>query len=494
MSQRVHIDAAAGTPLRDRLFELGVEFPCGGTLLCGSCRIRVVEGDVPVSAEMREALSAEEIEEGWRLGCFAVANGPVTVEVEQWTAPVLAGHERLEAEPREGWGIAIDLGTTTLAAQLVDLSRGEVMATKTALNPQAQHGADLMSRIGFERTQPGTLRRLIRAELGAMARSLAGDRGVEEILVCGNTVMHHLFCGLSVDALAEAPFRTPYLEARAHTARELGWAVEIREGVTFLPNIGGFVGSDILAGMIACGLVWKGPVAAFADLGTNGEVALGSSRGIVCASTAAGPAFEAGRIRMGMRAGAGAIDRVEWREGALHCNVIGGVAPRGLCGSGLVDAVAALAEAGWVQPAGRLNGGAKEVELASGVVLTQADIRELQLAKGAIAAGALLLRKRLGVAAPARFHLAGAFGNYVRAASAQRIGLLPRDSEVAPEGNAALRGTRLLLVRPASRGRLIAETLERTEHVELGGEAAFQDAFAECMRLAPLEWSHLDAG
>ncbi|MGD0001630.1 MAG: ASKHA domain-containing protein [Bryobacteraceae bacterium] len=492
MSQRVHIDAAAGTPLRDRLFELGVEFPCGGTLLCGSCRIRVVEGEVPVTDEMRAALSDDELGGGWRLGCFAVAQGPVTVEVEQWSAPILVGHETLEAEPRAGLGIAIDLGTTTLAAQVVDLTNGEVAATTTALNPQARHGADLMSRIGFDRAQPGILRGLIREQLGTMVRSLAGGRRIEEILLCGNTAMHHLFCGLSVDALAEAPFRTAFLDAQTHSARELGWDAEIAGGVTFLPNIGGFVGSDILAGLIACGLSQAGPVAAFADLGTNGEVALGSTRGIVCASTAAGPAFEAGRIRMGMRAGSGAIDRVEWRGGALHCNVIGGGAARGLCGSGLVDAVAALAEAGWVRPTGRLSDGAKEVELARGVVLAQADIRELQLAKGAIAAGALLLRKRLGVDAPARFHLAGAFGNYVRAESAKRIGLLPQDSEVVPEGNAALRGTRLLLLRPASRSNLIEETLERTEHIELGGEAAFQDAFAECMRLAPLGWDYLD--
>jgi len=491
MSQRVHIDLAQGTPLRDRLFELGVEFPCGGTLLCGNCRIRVVEGDVPIGDEMRAALGADEIANGWRLGCFAVANGPVTVEVEQWTAPVLAGHETLQAEPRPGLGIAIDLGTTTLAAQLVDLGNGEVVATETGLNPQAQHGADLMSRIGFEMAQPGALRGLIRQELGTMVRKLARGHAVEEVLLCGNTAMHHLFCGLSVDALAEAPFRTPFLNSQTFSGPDLGWETEIAGGVMFLPNIGGFVGSDILAGLIACGLGQQGAVAAFADLGTNGEVALGSSHGIVCASTAAGPAFEAGRIRMGMRAGAGAIDRVEWRSGALHCKVIGGGAARGLCGSGLVDAVAALIEAGRVQPTGRLNGGAREVELTTGVVLSQADIRELQLAKGAIAAGALMLRERLGADPPARFHLAGAFGNYVRAASAKRIGLLPLDSEVRPEGNAALRGTRLLLLRPATRRSLIQETLDRTEHVELGGGSAFQDAFAQCMRLAPLAWNRL---
>ncbi len=153
---------------------------------------------------------------------------------------------------------------------------------------------------------------------------------------------------------------------------------------------------------------------------------------------------------MGMRAGSGAIDRVEWRDGALHCGVIGGTAPRGICGSGLVDAAAALAEGGLVLPTGRMRNGAKEITLAEGVGLAQSDIRELQLAKGAIAAGALLLREKLGAEKPATFHLAGAFGNYVRAGSAKRIGLLPDDSAVVPEGNAALRGTRLLLLRPST--------------------------------------------
>jgi len=488
MSHLVHIDPTPGVSLRDRLFELGVEFPCGGALLCGSCRVRVVSGDVPVTDEMRQALTDAELAQGWRLGCFALAAGPVTVEVEQWSAPVLAGDEALRAEPREGCGIAIDLGTTTLAAQLVDLMNGEVIATETALNPQARYGADLMSRIGFDMATPGVLRALIRETLGAMVAHLAAGRTVHEVLLCGNTAMHHFFCGCAVDALAEAPFRTPYLAAQTFTAAELRWSVDLAGPVTFLPNIGGFVGSDILAGLIACGLVRRPAVTAFADLGTNGEVAVGSSSGIVCASTAAGPAFEAGRIGMGMRAGAGAIDRVDWRDGALHCRVIGGAVPRGICGSGLVDAAAALAESGLALPTGRLRDGAKEIPLAAGVTLTQSDIRELQLAKGAIAAGALLLRDRLGAGKPAQFHLAGAFGNYVRAQSAQRIGLLPADSEVMAEGNAALRGTRLLLLRPSSRDALIAETLSRTEHVELGGEAAFQDAFAACMRLAPLAW------
>jgi uncharacterized 2Fe-2S/4Fe-4S cluster protein (DUF4445 family) len=451
----------------------------------------VVEGSVPVTEEMRAALTEEELNAGWRLGCYARAESSVAIEVEQWSAPVLAGDEALSAESRAGLGVAIDLGTTTLAAQLVDLASGEVLETVTALNPQARHGADLMSRIECELKQPGVLGALIRAQLGELVARLAAGRALVEVLVCGNTAMHHLFCGCPVDALAAAPFRTPHLAAHTTPAHALGWDAGAALGVTMLPNIGGFVGSDILAGLIACGFAHKREVAAFADLGTNGEVALGSRDGIVCASTAAGPAFEAGRIRAGMRAGVGAIDRVDWRDGALRCNVIGDVAPRGICGSGLVDAAAALLDAGLVLPRGRFTNAAKELELAPGVTLAQADVRELQLAKGAIAAGALLLRQELGAPAPARFHLAGAFGNYVRGASARRIGLLPERGEIVPEGNAALRGTRLLLLHPGTRAALIAGTLSLTRHVELGGSAVFQDAYAACMRLAAYNWDHL---
>jgi uncharacterized 2Fe-2S/4Fe-4S cluster protein (DUF4445 family) len=248
----------------------------------------------------------------------------------------------------------------------------------------------------------------------------------------------------------------------------------------------------VLAGLIVCGIGERTDVAAFADLGTNGEVAVGSNSEIVCASTAAGPAFEAGRISRGMRAGCGAIDRVEWRDGSFHCEVIGGGSARGICGSGLVDAAAALLAAGLMLPSGRLAGGVKTILLTGDVSLTQADIRELQLAKGAIAAGALLLRAQLGTAIPKTFHLAGAFGNYVRTASAQSIGLLPQDSAVVAVGNAALRGTRSLLLRPSQREKLLRETLARTRHIELGGDASFQEAFADCMRLEPFTWGQID--
>src|SRR5271169_2031017 len=173
MPERIRLEPSRPEELRDLLFERGVEFPCGGDSLCGGCKIRVVQGDVPITAEMRTLLSGEELADGWRLACRAEASGPVVVEIDQWSVHVLTDETRLALEPIEGFGIAIDLGTTTLVAQLVDLATGEIIAVETALNPQGRRGADVMSRVQFEMEQPGVLRQLIRRSLGAMVARLA---------------------------------------------------------------------------------------------------------------------------------------------------------------------------------------------------------------------------------------------------------------------------------------------------------------------------------
>lgn len=481
MTDRRHIHTLPAGELRERLFSLGVEFPCGGESRCGGCRIRVVEGDVPVTEEMREALTDAELRDGWRLGCFARAATPVSIEIGQWSARILTDEARVPYEPRPGLGAVVDLGTTTLVVQTVDLESGEVEAVETALNPQARHGADLMSRIRFDLEQPGVLRALIREAIGAILARLAAGRELAEILICGNTAMQHLFCGSDVAPLAAAPFRANDLAERRFSADEIGWALRIPGGVTFLPSIGGFVGSDVLAGFIACGLDGVREPVGFADLGTNGEIAVATPHAIYCASTAAGPAFEAGRIRMGMRAGTGAIDRVHERQGAVECHVIGGVEARGICGSGLVDAAAAALQLGAAAPSGRLP---QPFPLAGAVTLFQSDLRELQLAKGAVAAGLIML-SRVAEARPRAIHLAGAFGNYVTPASAQRIGLLPESVEIKPEGNTALRGTRMLLLAPSRRAVLLERALNLARHVELAADPEFQDTFAASMRLAP---------
>jgi uncharacterized 2Fe-2S/4Fe-4S cluster protein (DUF4445 family) len=478
----LRLEPASGRALRDLLFDHGVEFPCAGVSLCGGCKVRVLEGEIPVTDDMRAVISAAEIAAGWRLGCMAESSAPVTLEVAQWSVRILDDRAELPFEPGEGFGAVVDIGTTTLVAQLVDLTDGSVSGVETALNPQARFGADLMSRIHHDLAEPGTLTTLIREAVGSMLRRLAGQEPLREVLLVGNTAMHHLFCGLDVEPLAAVPFRSSALGAGVLKAGELGWDLRLERPACFLPCIGGFVGSDLLAGLVATGLHESSETGALLDLGTNGEIAVGSREGVRCASTAAGPAFEGGRIGQGMRAGDGAIDRVSIVGGALVPSVIGGGIARGLCGSGLVDAAACALELGWIAPSGRLTGGRKAIVLGGPVALSQADVRELQLAKGAVAAGLDLLLAGRRVLPP-RVFLAGAFGNYVRGRSARRIGLLPPwADEPTAAGNSALRGVRMLLLTPSRRAAILESVLARTDHVELAADPGFEDAFVDCMR------------
>jgi uncharacterized 2Fe-2S/4Fe-4S cluster protein (DUF4445 family) len=458
--------------LADQLFAAGVEFPCGGETACGGCKVRVLAGEVPVTATMRDALSGQELRDGWRLACCASAAERVVVEVEQWSLDILTDEAHVPIEPRTGRGAVIDLGTTTLVVQVVDLTSGAVERVETALNPQARYGADVMSRLQYDMGHPGELGRLIRETLGAM---LGGDP-LREVLVAGNTAMHHLFCGLDGEPLTHAPFVSPTLGSYRFADCELAWPGP----AAFLPCLGGFVGSDLLCGIVATRLDEQTRPHALFDIGTNGEVVVGSAQEIVCASTAAGPAFEGGRIGAGMRAGTGAIDSVHVRDGAFHCHVIGGGAARGICGSGLVDAAACGVELGLAGSNGRLTTADKRLQMSDGVALTQSDIRELQLAKGAMAAG---LRMLAGGGVE-KLHLAGAFGNYIRVPSARTIGLLPEDLPVDPVGNSALRGARMLLLAPSTRHARLKKIAELSRHVELAADPDFQYLYAEMMALS----------
>ena len=421
-----------GTPLQDVLFARGVEFPCGGHGRCRGCKIKVLHGVLPPTADEQRVLSEAELAAGWRLACRTKAAPDMKIELAQWEAPILADHSVFNFTPQDGLGVAVDLGTTTLAGQLLDLRTGQVLAVRTALNVQAKHGADVMSRIEFALADSGlnVLRDLVRDQIESIIQELLssadGHAGeLRNIVIVGNTAMHHLFCGIHPGPLAQTPFEPEDDGLKIFRATELGWKLAGAPLVQFLPCLGGFVGSDILAGILATKLHECSQLSVLLDLGTNGEIVVGNRERLVCASTAAGPAFEGARISMGMRAATGAISEVSVQGGQLHCHVLGHATPRGLCGSGLVDAVASSLELGWIKPSGRLAQG-NSLVLSPPVTLSQADIRELQLAKGAIAAGVRMLVKTWG-ATPVdveRVYLAGAFGNYINRASARRIGLI----------------------------------------------------------------------
>jgi uncharacterized 2Fe-2S/4Fe-4S cluster protein (DUF4445 family) len=397
---------------------------------------------------------------------------------------VLTDNSILSGAGKSGLGIAIDLGTTTIAAQMIDLATGNVLGVETALNPQASFGSDVMSRIRAV-MQGADLTTVVRLALRQMITKLASGREEEivKVILVGNTVMHHLFCGLDVEPLSRAPFHSPHLGAQFFRPHELGWPLPRGCGIRFARCLGGFVGSDILAGILATGISRGKDLHALVDLGTNGEIAIGNRDGVVCASTAAGPAFEAGSIRMGMRASTGAISRVSLSHGEMHATVIGDVEAQGICGSGLVDAVAAGLQCGVILPSGRVADGTKLFPVKAPVVLYQADIRELQLAKAAIASGFRLLLKHLGADANnlRNIYLAGAFGNYVQAESAIAIGLIEAPiARIHASGNTALRGAKILLL---SAGEPV---LPKIEHVSLAADSGFQDEFAACIAFPEL--------
>jgi len=468
-----------GSMLASSLAQFGFEFPCGGTGFCSGCGVRVLAGSLPVTAADREVFAADELASGWRLACQARAEMPLVLECEQWRMDVLTDNSSMTAMGRSGLGIAIDLGTTTIAAQIIDMASGNVLGVETELNPQAAFGSDVMSRIKAALSGED-LTTIVRQRLRQTIVNLAAGREekIVEVVLAGNTVMHHLFAGLDVEPLAHVPFETPNPGTQSFSPQDLGWPLPPDCGIHFERCLGGFVGSDILAGIVAVGMGGSADLMALIDLGTNGEIAIGNREGIVCASTAAGPAFEAGAIRMGMRAATGAISYVALEQGGVHATVIGNVEARGICGSGLVDAVAAGLRSGAILASGRVADGTKVFPIAGPVVLYQADIRELQLAKAAIASGFKLLLKRMGAQASdlKSIYLAGAFGNYVQIESAICIGLLDAPRElIHAAGNTALRGAKILLLSTDE------PALPRIEHVSLAADPGFQDEFANCM-------------
>lgn len=482
------LEVGRGAPLQDLLFAHGVEFPCGGRGRCKGCKIKVLSGSLPISDEEKVRLSAAELAEGWRLACRGSAETDLRIDLAQWEATILTDDTVFAFTPQDGLGIAIDLGTTTIVAQLLDLRTGRVLAVRTALNRQAQHGADIMSRVEYAVASHGQaqLERLIRAQIGELVQELLDVSAAQElkhVVLVGNTVMHHLFCGISVEPLSHYPFEPEHDGLCAFTAGQLGWSLAPAASVRFLPCLGGFVGSDILAGILATNLDQSEELAALVDLGTNGEIVVGNRERLLCASTAAGPAFEGARIWMGMRAATGAISEVRMENGGVRCHVLGNGPARGICGSGLVDAVAAALELGWVKPNGRLANGS-DFNLAGPVKLSQTDIRELQLAKGAIAAGLEVLLKQWGAtkADLSRVYLAGAFGNYINHTSARRIGLLDFSPEkVQPAGNTALLGAKLALFNSQADDAQFRELRRKTRHVSLHEDPEFQQTYVEQM-------------
>ena len=433
---------------------------------------------------------------------------------------VLRGEELLtllSGEERACYGVSFDIGTTTVVGTLWDLTDGKALASAARTNDQSVFGADVISRIQFslaEADNLSLLQKKVRFTLNSILTELclAADlspRSIYDVTVVGNTTMSHLFLGVSPKPMSRTPFAPAFTEAQTLSAAELGLSVHPRAAVHLLPNIAGHVGSDITAMMLTAGIEKRSGNHVAIDIGTNGEVVAVRNGELVCCSTAAGPAFEGACIRSGMRAAPGAIERVDMADGDITIAVIDDAAPLGLCGSGLIDAIAALLQCGALLPSGRLLtkeeaadlppciaaritevDSAPAFRLAEGadgvpILLTQQDIREVQLAKGAILAGIRTLLHELGISEDEldSVLLAGAFGNYIRRESALAIGLLPTVpvEKIIPIGNAAGAGASMALLSLPQRQR--ADRLSRmVRHVELSIHPVFQDLYIDAMQ------------
>ena len=432
---------------------------------------------------------------------------------------VLAGEQLVALEPgdttSECFGVAFDVGTTTLVGTLMNLRTGMAVGVLSTLNGQAPFGADVISRVSHGMNGPDSVLELQNAVVTTMNSILADlyqQTGVSpartyEAVVVGNATMLHLLFGIDPSPLAVMPFTPAFMEPLLVAARDVGLDIHPNGYIQTLPALGAYVGADIVAGVLATNLVREDKLRVFVDVGTNGEIVLGNAQRALATAAPAGPAFEGSQIRCGMRATEGAIEGVHLGD-TVELQVIGGDVPAlGICGSGLVDAVAQLLHVGLLDHSGRMKGaddvvghpladrlieidGVRAFLLADGVFLSQRDVRELQFAKGSIATGIKVLMDILGVETKDldEVLLGGSFGSYLNPESAKIIGLVPAVDvdKIIAVGNSAGEGAKIALL--SYRERQVAfELPSRIEYVELSGRADFNDAFVSVLQFPHLE-------
>lgn len=509
------------------LLGIDIDGNCSGAGTCGRCKVKVIEGNQQdLDDAEKNLLTKKEVSEGLRLACrfkptlntvvevpksdFAVKRKTKLLNLPDWFTYII--------NERKGFGLAFDIGTTTVVAMLWDYITGELIDIKAISNPQGVYGADVISRIMYATDSPGNLAKINEMIINCLNELIEGfayankldKNDISAITVVGNTTMSHIFAGVNPIGLASAPYTPVFLKGKKASAKSFGINAGVNTSLYLLPNLAGHVGSDITAGMLATNILKENRNELFVDIGTNGEIVLvAKGRALTC-STAAGPAFEGATVYQGMRAAGGAIERIKIDKDNVDLVVIDDLEPVGICGSGIIDAVAQLLLNGIIDSTGkfakkeelidrgyslnisnrlRRNGRIMEFVIAyledgDDIVITQKDIREVQLAKAAIFAGINILMKSLEIEVSDldRISLAGAFGNYVDKESALAIGLLPEVDikKIISVGNAAGVGASLALL---SQGMEVGieEITSGIKHIELSSYHEFQEEFLNAM-------------
>lgn len=465
--------------------------PCAGNHTCGKCRVHIAGEVEPAGESEARQLGAQALAEGIRLACACRIRGDAVVTLhEAGASKIVAWYELPDFERTErGCGFAVDIGTTTVAVQLIDRATGAVLAERLAENAQRGYGADVISRIEACKTVGlDVLSDRIAAQIEAMAQECLRESGVtqvEESVVTGNSTMLHLYEGLDPASLAVVPFDVQSYFG-CNSRRTLAGAP------VYLPRcVGAYVGADIICAILAADLT-NGGIQLLTDIGTNGEMALAGNGKLLCCATAAGPAFEGAGLSSGMPAAPGAIRAVAETDGGVAYETVGDQPACGICGSGILDALSVMLHREIIDDSGYLeneDGDEDDVwEISdSGVNITQRDVRQIQLAKSAICAGLITLLEHEGLSAAevSRFVIAGGFGNTINQDSAAEIGLFPAAlrSRTSFIGNGALGGASMLLSNRGLRAQT-EQLAQRAEELSLSTSAEFMDYYVDCMAFA----------
>lgn len=476
LPEQQNIRAASGSNLLDVLrdADLAPNAPCGGNGTCGKCKVTVDGAEVLacgtiIDRDLTVTLPA-------RSNIAVLSDGILTSET---TAPI-----------KDGCLLAFDIGTTTVAGYLLDGRTGQERARESRQNPQATYGADVISRIGHAMNgKLNELTSLIRQCIHELTAAMCRQAGIEPtevgvVSIVGNPAMQQIFLGIPPDNLVAIPYFPVLTQAQSVDART--YLPLCRNAkLLIVPNISGYVGADTVACVLATKMDTAIPPTLLVDIGTNGEMVLGNRHRMVACSTAAGPALEGANIRFGMSAAKGAIDHVWAEHGEMKYSVIGGGKATGICGSGLIDAVATALDLGLLNSRGRIQNEERLIHLTPDIFLTQEDIRQVQLAKGAIAAGIELMAAQLGISLGeiGQVFIAGAFGSFLKAESACRIGLLPPVllDKITAIGNGAGSGAKLLACNAAELDHA-QRLVQQIKSLELAALPEFQRCFARNMR------------
>ena len=503
-------ELAKGRTILSYLQELGIDInaPCGGEGKCGECLVEVeyAPGALTDKTEAENEFIHNDIH---RLACQAKilkTDKPVYVRLKsllylrrlyilesgEYKAIPIEPFVHLEGKrvfyesedigeyTGDLYGIALDIGTTTLAMYLIDLETGAVLSVNSRENPQTKYGNNVISRIEFARKGQDILEREIRTAVNEMIADLTNPGKIYELVVVGNPVMRDLFFGYSVESLGKSPYEPLSVKPVSKTAKKFGLKANPKARVYGLPLIGSFVGADALAVVLATEMYKNESICMAIDIGTNTEIVLGDKDGLIATSCAAGPAFEGAGITCGVGGVSGAIKEVRIENGEVKYKTIDDATPVGVCGSGIIDALAELLDKKIIDGRGKFQGDEKEFGIAEGISISEKDIDQLNLAKTAVSVGIKVLLERYGVELEEidRIFLAGGFANFTNTENAIRIGLLPavEQEKVKKVGNAAVEGARQALISKTKREDAVA-VAKRIEHIKLEEEENFMELF-----------------